>query len=68
MSNHEYIFPIEHMVGEFDNFIALWRKFITRQIFEQIVEKFDKVLLKHVMSGKNNFHLEKWEEMIFKSY
>lgn len=44
MSNHEYIFPIEHMVGEFDNFIALWRKFIPRQICEQIVEKFDKVL------------------------
>lgn len=44
MTDHEYIFPIEHMVGEFDNFIALWKKFIPKQICEQIVEKVDNVI------------------------
>lgn len=43
MDDNEYIFPIEKMVGEFDDFIGVWRNFFPKQLCDQIIEKFNYI-------------------------
>lgn len=40
----DYIFPIDQMVGEYDDFIALWHKFIPDRLCDRIIEKMDYVM------------------------
>tara|TARA_B100000287_G_scaffold364752_2_gene359132 strand:+ start:1321 stop:1935 length:615 start_codon:yes stop_codon:yes gene_type:complete len=40
----QFIFPIDKMVGEFDDFIGIWRNFVPTQLCDDVIEKVDHIL------------------------
>ena len=42
--DEQFIFPIDKMVGEFDDFIGIWRNFVPKQLCEDAIDKIDNIL------------------------
>lgn len=54
----DFIFPIEKMVGEFDDFIGIWKNFIPVDLCNQAIDKIENILDTSVIQhniGKEQF-------------
>ncbi len=43
MNEENYVFPIDKMVGEFDDFIGIWRNFVPKQFCAHAIERFETI-------------------------
>ena len=60
MNNENFIFPPDKMVGEFDDFIGIWKNFIPKQLCKELIEKVDEIqttsaLINDGETGKDQF-------------
>lgn len=42
-SEQDFVFPIDQMHGEFDDFIGVWKNFFPAQLCDQAISKIDKI-------------------------
>lgn len=51
MNEPDYIFPIDKMVGEFDDFIGIWNNFFPPKLCDDLIKKIDLVLDHSIICG-----------------